>query len=296
MSTFTVVGFLALAQGRRVMSTRPGGTTRTWHAFYVTSVQCADSSALPGELRIYSPMNDVLHPDHTIAFVHARAHITANGHVQLDASHLIRFPGDPEDESYENSIPDFPYPLIIALGNVSSRHSHTPNGSRVFPMSVSDYVRDSVQSSNIASVPFLFHETVITYVVHSCLFNSERPRWKNTNVPYPGTIIHVVGVCSHVTQDGLLALDVENIILNVPSTPAVNMSASTDDSTDQTSSKKRKFSAFACVPTSTSPKFAILLSYPCSYLFSHRSRPTASSKPDLSDDDSVAISDIKWEK
>ena len=114
-----VLSFLALAQGCRVTSTHSGTNTCTWHAHYVTSLQCVDGAALLADLHIYSPMNDILHPDNTIAFVHARTHIGSNGHVELDASHLICFSRDPEDESYENSIPDFPYPLIIALGNVS---------------------------------------------------------------------------------------------------------------------------------------------------------------------------------
>jgi len=115
MSTFTVLGFLALAQGCRVMFTCPGTNTRTWHAHYITSLQCVDGATLPADLHVYSQMNDILHPDNTITFVHARAHIGSNRHIKLNASHLICFLGDPE-----NSIPDFPYPLIIALGNVSS--------------------------------------------------------------------------------------------------------------------------------------------------------------------------------
>jgi hypothetical protein len=43
------------------------------------------------------------------------AALPADLHVKLDASHLIHFPGDPEDESYENSISDFPYPLLLAM-------------------------------------------------------------------------------------------------------------------------------------------------------------------------------------
>jgi hypothetical protein len=65
------MGFLCLAQGRRVMSTRPNTNTRTWHAHYVTSVQCANGDAFPAELRVYSPMNDVVHPDNTVAFIYA---------------------------------------------------------------------------------------------------------------------------------------------------------------------------------------------------------------------------------
>ena len=76
MSTFTVLGFLALAQGHRVMSTHPGTNTHTSHAHYITSLQCADGAT---DLHIYSPMNDILNPDDTITFVHVRAHIGSIG-------------------------------------------------------------------------------------------------------------------------------------------------------------------------------------------------------------------------
>ena len=142
------------------MSTRPNNT-RTWHAHYVTSIQCPNSAGLPADLRIYSPMNDILHVDNTVAFVHARAQITQNGTVLLDASHLVSCAGNPDDDDYENMIPDFPYPFVIALGNVSGRHSHMANGSRIFPMAVSEYVRDSVQLSNIAFVIFSFLKNIL---------------------------------------------------------------------------------------------------------------------------------------
>ena len=154
MSSFAFIGFLCLAQGRRVMTTWPNNT-QTWHAHYVTSIQCPNSAGLPADLRIYSPMNNILHIDNTVVFVHACAQITQNGTVLLDASHLVPRAGNPEDDDYETMIPDFPYPFVITLGNVSGRQSHMVNGSHIFPMAVSEYVRDSVQLSNIVFVIFL---------------------------------------------------------------------------------------------------------------------------------------------
>jgi hypothetical protein len=95
---------------------------------------------LPTNVRIYSPMNDVLHVNNTIAFVYARAHIPTNSIVVMDASHVLPFPGDPQTDSYEDSVPNLLNPFMIALGHVSGNGSYLPEGSQMFPILVSEYV------------------------------------------------------------------------------------------------------------------------------------------------------------
>jgi hypothetical protein len=136
--------------------TTHANNTRIWHAHYTTSVQCADGTSLPANIRIYSPMNDILHAENTIALVYARAHITNDSTVLMDASHIIPCPGNPDDDSYQDSVPDLPNPFVIALGHVSGRASHLPDGSRTFPLAVSEYVRDNTQLSNIRCFSFEF--------------------------------------------------------------------------------------------------------------------------------------------
>jgi len=50
-------------------------------------------------------MNDVPHSDNTTAFVYARAQITNDLAVLMDASKIIPCPGDPDDDSYQDSVP-----------------------------------------------------------------------------------------------------------------------------------------------------------------------------------------------
>jgi hypothetical protein len=35
------------------------------------------------------------------------------------------------------------------------------------------------------------------------------------NVPFPAAVMQVIGMCSHVCQDGTLGINIENIVLNV---------------------------------------------------------------------------------
>src|SRR5882762_8260072 len=186
MSSLAFMGFFCLAEGRRVMTTR-ANNTRIWHAHYTTTIQCADGSTLPANVRIYSPMNDVLHADNTIAFVYALAHIPTNSIVVMDASHVLPFPGDPLTDSYEDSVPNLPNPFVIALGHVSGNASHLPEGSRTFPILVSEYVRDNTQLCTLTYVRDLnILRPFSPDHYPSATFNSSRPRWKNTNVPFPG--------------------------------------------------------------------------------------------------------------
>ncbi|KIP03196.1 hypothetical protein PHLGIDRAFT_54813, partial [Phlebiopsis gigantea 11061_1 CR5-6] len=120
-------GFLGLASARRISSPNSKGST-TWHYYYNTTIQ-TPTHAIPAELRIYSPPDDVAHPDYTIAHVVAKAHLAANGTALLDAISVAPVPGDPEDDSYEDRVPDLPYPFIFALGVVQKSEHQSDDGT-----------------------------------------------------------------------------------------------------------------------------------------------------------------------
>jgi hypothetical protein len=145
MSSLALMGFFGLAEGKWVMTTCPNNT-RIWYAHYTTTVQCANISSLPANMHIYSPMNNVLHLDDTVAFIYAHAHISTSSIVIMDALHVVPFPSNPLDDSYEDSVPNLPNPFVIALGHVSGKASHLPEGSCTFPIVVSKYVHDTRQT------------------------------------------------------------------------------------------------------------------------------------------------------
>ena len=152
MSSFTIIGFFALASGRRLQTVKPGTAIRTWHAHYTTTIQCINPPYLPADLRIYSPINDVLHPDNTIAFVVARVHVPQTGNVLLDALRIVPCPGDPSQDSYDDTVPNFQFPMVYGLGIVSTPHETLPNGSTAFSVALTEYVRDMNQQSNVLYV------------------------------------------------------------------------------------------------------------------------------------------------
>jgi hypothetical protein len=152
MSSFTIFGFFALGNGRRLQTTKHGTQTRTWHAHYTTTIQCVTPPYVPADLRIYSPINDILHPDNTIAFTIARVHIPRTGDVLLDALYIIPCPGNPSEDSYDDTVPDFQFPMVYGLGVVSSVHENLPDGSTAFSVTLTEYVRDTNQQSTVQCV------------------------------------------------------------------------------------------------------------------------------------------------
>jgi hypothetical protein len=157
MSSFTIIGFFMLAAGNRVRTTKLGSTTTVCHAYYSLSVQCLQGSDITAEIRIFSPVtNSQLYPDNTIVFIIGNAGINKSTHLQIliDADHMILMPGDPTADDYDSKMPDFCFPVIIAVGHVLNTHqtTHENHMETEVNVSVSDYVRGSIQHSTIQYV------------------------------------------------------------------------------------------------------------------------------------------------
>ena len=152
MLSFTIIGFFALTNGRCLQAIKPGTDVQTWHVHYTTMVQCSSPPFLPADLHIYSPINDILHPDNTIAFVIAHVHVPHSGDTLMDAVHIIPCPSDPSHDLYDETVPNFQFPMVYGLGIVSSAPKTLPNVSTAFYMSLTEYVRDANQQSTIRYV------------------------------------------------------------------------------------------------------------------------------------------------
>ena len=153
MGSFTVIGFFALTGGKRIVSTK---SSKLYYCFYTTTIQCSAGVDIPAEIRIYSPYNDVPHPDDTIAFVIARAYCPLNNTALLNAYHLIPVPGNPTETEYQlQRVPDCPYPFVSGTGAVSGTEILADGITKSFSVVVSDYVRDSTKSSTVQYAFFI---------------------------------------------------------------------------------------------------------------------------------------------
>lgn len=91
MSSLNVIGFFALAQGKRIATLLPGATFPIHHNRYVTCLKSTsdDITTYPSAtLRVYSGSGDAPLPDNTIAFVIAKACAPTGKPIELDALYL----------------------------------------------------------------------------------------------------------------------------------------------------------------------------------------------------------------
>ena len=69
-------------------------------------------------IRIYSAPNVILFPTQTIVFTIANAHALANSVILLDALSVFAYPGNCEDENYEEGILNFPATFATFAGPI----------------------------------------------------------------------------------------------------------------------------------------------------------------------------------
>ncbi|KAI6122426.1 hypothetical protein EV401DRAFT_2166869, partial [Pisolithus croceorrhizus] len=124
MSATIVFSFFTLANSEHVKMFRASLSMATYHCIYKTMIQCTSGVVFPAMLHVYSPFNDVVLSDNTMAFMLAKAAIPANVSgepVLLKGIYVIPVPSNANTEDYEHHIPNFPHPMIVALGLLSSQ-------------------------------------------------------------------------------------------------------------------------------------------------------------------------------
>lgn len=156
MSSFILVGFLGVINGRRINVQRSSPTPKSLpYALYDTAINCkAGGHSKNAEIRTYCPSSEPIYPDMTVFYTVAKAYIPNNNQpALLDPLIFAVVPGDPSSPDYEGSLPNCPFPLLFAIGTVGSI-SHPPvlDIKRLFELNVGEYIRDEVRSSTIRSV------------------------------------------------------------------------------------------------------------------------------------------------
>jgi hypothetical protein len=154
MSAFILFGNFCLAGGERIplqKKTTTNGTPITiHHVFYDTTISTLQGP-LQAKLHIYSPTGDVPLPSETVAFAVTRAQITKQPPALLEAHAIIPYPGDPNNDTYQEGIPGFPATFFVGVGpsrTSANAQEFAPDGqSKAFTMELSDYVRNAMNSS-----------------------------------------------------------------------------------------------------------------------------------------------------
>ena len=96
---------------------------------------------IQAQLHVYGPLGATVLPDGTIAQVIANIYAPQNEAIVLDATTLNLYLGDPDDDDYENNIPDNTEIFCWCIGTVILKPSLIDGSSTLsFNLAVSQYV------------------------------------------------------------------------------------------------------------------------------------------------------------
>jgi hypothetical protein len=175
MSSATAFGLFGLTTGERVFHHQDNTTpVKTYHITYHTSISCTNNPhRIDAEVCLYSPPSAVPMEDFTIIHMRGRLYAPTNDLLLLEGIRVVPFPGDPSSEAYEASFPKNDATNVILHGVVGSSTIEQVDGSKVFSLTVSDYVRDNTRTSTISCVStFLqFHTVIYLVFVHQLRYS-----------------------------------------------------------------------------------------------------------------------------
>ncbi|KAH9983687.1 hypothetical protein BJV77DRAFT_1072686 [Russula vinacea] len=206
LASFTISGFLALADGNRNNDLR--------RTCYHSALACMNSHPVPAEIYTFNP-SGVFLPDNTIAHLIGKAYYPPPGDcrpVIIETVVFAPFPGDPSSPAYAENLPNFPFPAVSAIGIVSSVPTTTDDGKVDFLVTAQDYVRGGMKMS-----------TVI------CRLDKTLPRWKNVPAPAWLTQVAIITLCCENTPDDRLCVTVNSLNLPMAAPPLPVLSSTVDD-------------------------------------------------------------------
>ena len=150
MSLFVIIGLFPLSASEC--------TENAQTITYTSSVVCLDGTPIPASVHVpSSPSNPVLQ-NGTVALLIGTIFVPPRrdtNPIMIDVIHFAPFPGDPSNTSqYAASIPNFPSPVVIGQGTLSTMLAADSGSTVVFTLAVSEYVCGRVRTSTVESVSF----------------------------------------------------------------------------------------------------------------------------------------------
>jgi hypothetical protein len=159
MAAFILFGNFCLAGGVRKPTSKKnasnGAPINVYHTYYDTTLT-TPTGPIQAQLRVYSSGAAPPLSDDTVVFAVTRAHVSQRLPVFLEAQAVYPYPGDANEQTYEDSVPDLSFTMFIGAGpsrTPNSRHEIASDGrSRAFSLELSDYVRDGLHTSAVQCV------------------------------------------------------------------------------------------------------------------------------------------------
>ena len=121
--------------------------TVTYYLVYNTSLTCADDpedNGVDANLHVFCPQGTPLFADGTVVYGYTKMFTPPKGLVLLDAIRIHPFPGDLSSDEYDNHVPQNVPSVVVAYGSVTGAASIAADGSRAFPLTILEYVQDTI--------------------------------------------------------------------------------------------------------------------------------------------------------
>jgi hypothetical protein len=155
MSALLLFGFLGIRDGHCKATAKKncdGREVQSFHTIYTTAIHGRyGDTAVPAELCVWTMSSDFFYPDDTVVFIIAKLFAPANDTFLLESLYIGNFPGDPNDSSYIDIVPEVDVgPFIVAVGQVIKAPDVSWSGGlKTFTIVTSDYVCDEQKFSHI---------------------------------------------------------------------------------------------------------------------------------------------------
>ena len=184
---------------------------------YKSSICAAGKEVACADIRAAEPLGQNRIPPKSIVWLVGTVYVqTGVPFSIIDADHLHVFPGDPSSPNYALSFPKLSASHLDAMGKVCGRMKVLTDGTKVFEISITQYIRDDIKSFRVACVllPSSLSFTG-THFRHRCIVTRQSHLWYNTHLPPIGSAVHVNGVCSILSPTGKLAVELDDVIFEL---------------------------------------------------------------------------------
>ena len=163
MSLFIIISLFPLSAGER--------TENAQTITYTSSIVCLDGTPVPASVHVPSCLSNPVLQYGTVALLIGTIFIPPchdTNPIMIDIIHFAPFPGDPSNASqYAASIPNFPSPVVISQGTLSTVSAADSGSTVAFALAVSEYVCGRFQTLTVESVSFSLSQCLPSTVRHS---------------------------------------------------------------------------------------------------------------------------------
>ena len=192
---------------------------------YKSSICAAGKEVACADIRAAEPLGQNRIPPKSIVWLVGTVYVQTGVPLSIiDADHLHVFPGDPSSPNYALSFPKLSASHLDAMGKLCGRMKVLTDGTKVFEISITQYIRDDIKSFRVACVLLPSSQSFTgAHFQNRCIVSRQSHLWYNTHLPPIGSAVHVNGLCSVLSPTGKLAVELDDVIfeLGLGKLPAV---------------------------------------------------------------------------